>query len=326
MMMRGIVTVCVALSALDLPPSAHAYRPVTAPRARRVSTRGNAPRESCMHGPLRVRMADDVTDDPLLHTLMEAARNEDVDALDAQFDNIPHATMARIQDMATQDVAEAGWLVKTMDGVMQERLAEGANKLRELLKAGEINKMDAQLVKLVRDGGVDTAFNLVLTTNMEHARAASDEKMLQLYVHLHTRMQEELEKLASPAKGLLHRLLRTDDPGLRGRILVDFLVPKTSVSMPGGKEVQLETPTPAKVSAADFGVAIRDAVAALDSVEFSADSYVSESVEECRQVAKQAREIVAGNLGEDDLVEFSEILMPAFAQHMERRAAAEADA
>jgi len=262
-------------------------------------------------------------EDPMLEVLLDAARKEDVDVLDEKFDEIPHATMILIQNMAAGDVPEARWLVKAMDGVMQERLADGATKLRELLAAGEINRMDGELVKLVRNGGADTAFNIVLTSNIEHARSTGDETMLKLYVHLHTRMQEELEKKASPAVGLLHRLLRTDDAGLRGRILVDFMVPKRTVSMPGGKEIKLDTPSPPKVTPIQFGEAIADAVSALGSVQLgelgsqAGESPISESVEECREVAKIAREVIADHYTEEELVEFQDLLMPVFSVHMD---------
>lgn len=256
----------------------------------------------------------------LLGILMAAARNEELAVLQGAFDSIPHSTMLQIHQMAAADVSEALWLVSSMDQLMQLRLTAGATKLRELLQAGEINQMDAALIKLVRSGGADTGFDLVLTSNIEHARTSGDETMLQLYVHIYTRMQEELEKQASPAAGLLHRLLRTDDIELRERILVDFLVPKTTVSLPGGQTLALETATPPKVSPREFGAAVRDAVAALRGIELATsgpdgNKTLSDSVEDCRQVAKQAREVLATRWAEDEveLADFSRMLGPVFA-------------
>ena len=41
-----------------------------------------------------------------------------------------------------------------------------------------------------------------------------------------SRVQEELEKTAEPAVGIVHKLMRMDDPNIRGRILEKFLAPQ----------------------------------------------------------------------------------------------------
>ena len=41
-------------------------------------------------------------------------------------------------------------------------------------------------------------------------------------------------ELTAPALGLLHKLTRLDDPGIRGRVLRDNLSPKTSLPLPDG--------------------------------------------------------------------------------------------
>ncbi|KAG8470941.1 hypothetical protein KFE25_009362 [Diacronema lutheri] len=257
-------------------------------------------------------------DDELVDALMAAARAGDVTAVDDAFDRVPHASMVRVHELAAQGVMDAVWVVRCMEDVMRSRMADGASKLRVLLESGEITRMDAALSRLVRDGGADTAFNLVLASNLEHARAACDETMAQLYTHLSTRVQEELEKRAAPAVGLLHRLLRTPDAGLRERVLVDFLAPKTSVALPGAEPIALATPAPPKVTAAQFGDAVRGAVAALASVELRGET-VAESVEECRAVAKQAREVVAQHCTADELDAFSRQLAPVFAPFQARQ-------
>ncbi|KAJ1631596.1 hypothetical protein T492DRAFT_839040 [Pavlovales sp. CCMP2436] len=170
-----------------------------------------------------------------LESLLAAARVDDPTIVDEAFDRLRHETMVRINQMASEGDKEALWVAKCMEDAMRTRMAAGADKLRTLLAAGEIQRMDALLMKLVRDGGVDSAFSLVLTSNIEHARTSADKTMLQLYTHLYTRIQEELEKRVQPAMGLLHRLLRTTDAGMRERILVDFLVVKTSVTLPGSR-------------------------------------------------------------------------------------------
>lgn len=301
----------VRLLALALPLLARGWVQPRGAALRRQPSAGAA-------APLRLSAAPADSGDALLDSLLAAARGEDRMAVEEAFDGVPHASMVRVHRLAAEGVSEAVWVVKCMEDVMRERMAGGAAKLRALLDAGEITRMDAALTRLVREGGADTGFNLVLTSNLEHARASGDETMLKLYTHLVTRMQEELEKRAEPAMGLLHRLLRTDDAELRGRVLVDFLVPKSSVSVPGSSEpVLLATPAPAKVTVAAFGGAIADAVAALSSVELGGGA-AAQSVEDCRLVAKQAREVVALHCMPAELDAFSEQLMPV----CERRACA----
>lgn len=255
--------------------------------------------------------------DSTLGVLLSAAKAQDRSFVDSAFDGISHATMKQINDMAGEGNAEAAWLLKCMEDVMEKRLEDGAEKLRRVLQAGEINKMDAELVKLVRGGEVDTGFNLVLASNIQHARASEDDTMLQLYTHLSTRVQEELEKQASPALGLLHRLLRTDDEELRARIIVDFMVPKQAVVLPSGEQVPLGKPVPPKVTPVEFAEVVRDTITAVASVDLGAGDTgvdpVADYVESCRQVAKVARVVIADNLDTSALDEFSELLGPVCA-------------
>lgn len=63
-----------------------------------------------------------------------------------------------------------------------------------------------------------------------------DDSLLKLLTHVHTRTEEELEKRTPPGLALLHRLTRTTDPALRGRILRHYLVPQGTVRLPDGKQ------------------------------------------------------------------------------------------
>jgi hypothetical protein len=313
-----------ALALTVLPLLSQGWLPAPSQRAlARASTRLGAPARVLASSPSAAGEAGDA----LLESLFSAARADDLMALDEAFDTIPHPTMLRINQLAAEQVSEAIWLVTAMEETMRMRMADGATKLRLLLEAGEITKMDAALCKLVREGGADYGFTHVLATNLEHARASGDTTMTQLFTHLNTRMSEELEKRAEPAVGLLHRLLRTDAEDVRERILLDFLAPKTSFSVPGSDVlIPLATPAPPKVGASEFGRAVAQTVAALSAVDLTGApatrrEQIAASVEDCRAVAKQARAVIAQHCDDDELGTFSELLGPVCTRAAARRSA-----
>ena len=65
-----------------------------------------------------------------------------------------------------------------------------------------------------------------------------DDQLLKLLTHIHTRTEEELEKRTPPGLALLHKLTRTTDAALRGRILRHYLVPQGTVKLPDGTQAR----------------------------------------------------------------------------------------
>ena len=181
---------------------------------------------------------------------MEAAVDSYLDRLDDVF--IPEL-YARIEAAQASDPAELArlgapseaQLVEAMT-VLQSRSEDeyvrARDQLQTLLQAGEINVMDQQLKKLVRDNEIDAGFFYVLLRNINDAEASGDEGGARLLSHIHTRVQEELEGKADPALALLHKLTRLDAPSIRDNVLRDSLVAQTSVPVPGGMDLPLKTP------------------------------------------------------------------------------------
>ena len=132
-----------------------------------------------------------------------------------------------------------------LTGTVAKPIVGSDTKLQTLLAAGEINDMNAQLIRLVKKDEIDAGFVYVLLRNIEDAEKKGEEPMVRLLSHLHTVTQEELEKRTAPALGLLHKLTRLDDAGIRGRVLRDNLSPKTSLPLPDGSEMPLAKPTAA---------------------------------------------------------------------------------
>mmetsp|Transcript_28978 Transcript_28978/g.48105 ORF Transcript_28978/g.48105 Transcript_28978/m.48105 type:complete len:309 (-) Transcript_28978:374-1300(-) len=204
-------------------------------------------------------------------------------------------------------------IMKELQIRSQQRFERARDQLEELLASGEINRMDAALCKLVRQGDLDAGFLYVLYKNMEDASASGDESTLRVLSHLHTRTQEELEKQADPALALLHKLTRTSDTGVRSRILHHYLVPQSSVQLPDGSQLPLTEPTPAQVSPMAFAGAVEGTVNKVLSMPLNRDLLTS-TAEEVRQVAKEARAVIEVAYPTDVLDAFSEALTPVFAK------------
>jgi len=173
--------------------------------------------------------------------------------------------------------------------------------------------MDAALCRLVKQNEVDAGFFYVLFKNMERARDYGDEKLERLLLHVHTRTQEELEKQADPALALLHKLTRTDDSGIRGRLLRHHMVPQTTVKLPDGTEMPLNPPAPAQVSPMALAGAIEGALDSVMGMAIDAEVLRS-TAEEIKTVAKEARSVVVEAYSQEDIDEFSDALTPVFAR------------
>jgi hypothetical protein len=126
-------------------------------------------------------------------------------------------------------------------------------------------------------------------------------------------VQEELEKKASPEFALLHKLMRTDDVGLRQRILGHYLKPQREILMPDTTVIPLETPKPARVAPMAFSGAVQQLVATLRSLDVNGNTVV-ETIEAAREVAKEARCVIEEDdlYGPELLDEFTNSLMGAF--------------
>ena len=112
---------------------------------------------------------------------------------------------------------------------------------------------------------------------------------------------------------MLHKLMRMDDQGIRGRILEEFLSPQTEVKLPNGNVLPVDPPKPPKVEPMAFARAVSDVVAQLRGMDANGDVIVA-TIESVRQVAKEARIIIAQTHEEAVLVEFQDSLMDTFVE------------
>ena len=228
-----------------------------------------------------------------------------------------------------------------LSNVLDDRLKGGRDVLAELLKTGEVRKLDGAIGKASREGKLDMAFFTVLNMNIrdaqyEASQLSEEERAklaevsvptddnsgvadrLQILQHIYTRCQEELEKSVSPGPGLLNKLLRTDDINIRANQLRHYLGPQPNVVVtPDGKEVPLQGNKEALVPAQELIGAISTAVKQVRTVEKAGGTDVETAaglVESCRQVAIEARMAIAEAYGVDspELMDFENGLQPVF--------------
>lgn len=261
--------------------------------------------------------------DIALKEIVEASAKDGLDsALDAILDSLDDMfipTLAsRIEARsANGDSAESLEPLTSLLAALQERsqkrFERARDQLQTLLGAGEINKLDAQLCGLIKRDELDAGFFYVLYKNMEDAK--DDEGTVRMLTHILTRTEEELEKKTEPALGLLHKLTRTDDASIRGNILRNALVPQTSTRLPDGREVALDPPAPAQVAPLAFAGAVEGALDKVMQLPLEREAIAS-TVEEIRQVAKEARAVVEESYDAKALDEFTVALTPAFGRAM----------
>ena len=238
-------------------------------------------------------------------------------------------------------IADLRKIGAALTAVFDERLKGGRDLLAELLKSGEVRKLDGAIGKASREGKLDMAFFTVLNMNIrdaqyEASQLSEEERAklaevtvptdddsgvadrLQILQHIYTRCQEELEKSVSPGAGLLNKLLRTEDINIRANQLRHYLGPQPNVVVtPDGKEVPLQGNKEALVPPSQLIEAIGTAVKQIRTVEKAGGTDVATAaglVESCRQVAIEARMAIGEAYGVDskELKDFENGLQPVF--------------
>lgn len=278
--------------------------------------------EAAAPSPLTPAYADSDFDRALNGILTDAAKMGLEPALDSwleRLDDVFIPTLAgRVEASTASGAAELPQLTALFEALelrTSSRFERAREQLQTLLAAGEINDMNAQLIRLVKKDEIDAGFVYVLLRNIEDAEKNGEEPMVRLLSHLHTVTQEELEKRTAPALGLLHKLTRLEDAGIRGRVLRDNLSPKTKLEMPDGSEMPLAKPTAAKVAPLAFAEAVQETLEKVLALPVDREMIAS-TVESIRMVAKEAREVVEESYDQDDLDAFTEALTPVFQRAM----------
>jgi hypothetical protein len=296
-------------------------------------------------------------DKSLVQTLYKASNgNQDamVTAITADLDNMHPRLVVALQMAADkgqwkEDDADEDFekqmvaLGSALQTVLDTQLRSGRELLAELLKSGEIRKLDSMIGKAAKDGKLDMSFFSVLGMNMKDAVMGGDTmstptlaqgegqepvdgeegqpvgaNRLQILQHIYTRCQEELEKNVAPGVGLLNKLLRTDMPSIRANQLSHYLGPQaTTITSPDGKTIDLGGTGRPLVSHTEFIEALANAVNQIRTLEAAGGTDRLSAVnliENVRQIAINARGVLVESFGEqsDIVQEFQKELQPIF--------------
>jgi len=298
--MSSAALLALALVGLARPSTALWLAPAAAPSSGRRIT----PRCCAFDATLEALLAD--AEDGSVEAALEAR----LDQLDVNF--IPTLASKLEATPATEpQLPRLQELFTALKDRSEKRFERARDQLQKLLAAGEINKLDAQMCGLIKRDELDPGFFYVLAKNIEDARSSGDETTERLLCHIHTRLQEELEGKADPALALLHKLTRTDDEALRGRILRHYMTPQTEIALPDGGSLPLDDAKPAQVTPGAFAAAVAGAVDKI--VALAIDRAVIEATgEDIRKVAKEAHTVVAEAYPPEELRAFQDLLTPVF--------------
>lgn len=247
-----------------------------------------------------------------------------------------------------EDVRTLRTVGLALERVLDTRLQSGRDLLRELLECGELRRLDAAIGRASREGKLDMAFFTVLNMNVNDAHTNDNDDgvatavtrtvdmenqsdtaapstppspaatRLSILQHIYTRCQEEVEKTVDPGVALLNKLLRTDVDSIRTNQLRYYLCPQDTniIVTPDGQTLDLGQ-KPAEVGLDRFVDALAAAVRQIRAVEDAggADRRTAAGlVEDCRQVAIEARNVVATEFGAQsaELQSFQDRLQPVF--------------
>lgn len=219
----------------------------------------------------------------------------------------------RLQQLVAAGDPGAIRVLEGMNQVVGKLMEVAQARLGTLTQTTEINDLDRLLIKMAKQGEIDMAFLRVLDINIEDANSSGAEDRVTFFTHIRTRCIEEIEKLADPADGLISRSLRQTDTNIRMRILEDFLLPKTKVVLPSGQEMQLDKPSPPKVTIQQFADGLARIVERVQGMDVDGDLAMA-TIEDCRQLAKVARQVIITEYDEDKVRWFEKRLGEVFVQ------------
>ena len=247
--------------------------------------------------------------------------------------SLPPALILKLRQPVEHANEAISFVSTKMASFLDSQLQEAKLTLQELLDAGEIRKLDSLIGKAARSGKLNAAFFNVLSVNLQDATASVSLKedgtpedgdgdgsanRMNILQHVYTRCQEEVEKSIPPGLALLNKLIRQPQASIRKNLYEYYLTPQSNqITTPDGKQLELKGESPPLVSLDEFISAIAQTVRQIRTAERAgASDRVSSAamVESCRQIAKEARIVIAERYGveSDEIASFQSGLQPVF--------------
>lgn len=199
------------------------------------------PEEDPMSADEMAMMAYDV----IIERFLGAAKEEDAERalfanIEFDYDSIDKKFLDRLEDKVAEAGAESedgkGYILvkEAIANAMSKRVAEAAERLKEILTAGSPGDMNNALERINMKGGLDDAVVLLLQANIEQAKQAGMEPAVKVMTGLLDYASKLKEAKLSPEVRLIRKLLRTDDEESREDLLMTALKPNKGVMLADG--------------------------------------------------------------------------------------------
>lgn len=252
--------------------------------------------------------------------------------IDEDFAQISPEDLSELQMMmgrSDSTVDQAAAVAAGIQAALDKRMSAAKNDIEELISSahGDVN---VGIRKCLKKQESPLPMLIVLQLNIEQAKSegsAGEEKMRAL-LHINTVINEELEKKASRVQGLLNKLLRIDDAGIRDNLLRHHLTPVEVAAPPDDPFDEGLDAAPPQLAAAlvppsRLAMGISQLIGNIDrqlrvAVGETDDRF--EMTERIRSVAKEARLIIGEVYGEAEMNAFGADLTPAFTALMDYKA------
>ncbi|GMH70188.1 hypothetical protein TrVE_jg2419 [Triparma verrucosa] len=128
-------------------------------------------------------------------------------------------------------------VLSAISAIQEMKVAAATESLKKVLGAGDPARMEGEIIKLARDGGVDESFLLLLEANINQATAAGATDVAAVMNKLKLKAETEKDKQqTAPEIQLLRKLMRTEDTKDRERLLEDAFTPKEKLLVKGTTE------------------------------------------------------------------------------------------
>lgn len=183
--------------------------------------------------------------DAIIERFLGAAKEEDAERalfanIEYDYDSIDKRFLDRLDDKVAEAGSESedrkGYILvkEAIANAMSKRVAEAAERLKEILTAGSPGDMNNALERINLKGGLDDAIVLLLQANIDQAKQAGMEPAVKVMTGLLDYASKLKEAKLSQEVRLIRKLLRTDDDESREDLLMTALKPNKGVMLADG--------------------------------------------------------------------------------------------
>eukprot|EP00933_Yihiella_yeosuensis_P044443 TRINITY_DN3957_c1_g1_i1.p1 TRINITY_DN3957_c1_g1~~TRINITY_DN3957_c1_g1_i1.p1 ORF type:complete len:385 (+),score=109.73 TRINITY_DN3957_c1_g1_i1:50-1204(+) len=266
-------------------------------------------------------------EDESQHVLAElldlaAQRPEDLEArVEEVFADIAPEDLSELhlKLSADSDKAAAQAVSAAIQVAVQGRMRSAKTVLEDLIATAD-GDVNIRIRKALKAQESPLPMLMVLQLSMGQAQTDGDAEKLRVLMHIHTVINEELEKKVSRVRSLLNKILRIEDVNIRDNLLRHHLTPTEVPGAPdfddddddsSSGKLMAALVTPSRLASAMCQL-VSDVDRQMVAVVGQAAEDRFKSMDRIRQVAKEARLVIGDVYGEGEMNTFGADLTPAF--------------